>query len=329
MKYEALYIIIPTLNNEKQLPELLDSLRLQNYPRNVSVIISDGGSTDKTRKIAMKYKCKIINNPRRLAEFGVSVALNQINSGFAVIMACDNKFQDSSALKKLAFPLMVDSNIFVTYPKQTATIRDTWVTRYINMFTDPINHFVYGYAGNARTFKYCYPVITSNEQYTIFDFQNRDYPLIALAQGTMLRVNPVWVSDKGDDISPIIDAIQKGYKFAYVPDVLIEHHTIQSFLQYIKKQKWSFQNYFMGRNYGLGTRVHKTRVNRRIRLYIWPIYSASFIFPVLRAIIGLLIERKKEWIYHPILTYASLYALISEYFRINILKQKPGFERNV
>ncbi|MGA2417862.1 MAG: glycosyltransferase [Candidatus Staskawiczbacteria bacterium] len=54
-----LSIIIPTLNEEKYLPSLLESIKKQNFD-DCEIIIADAGSEDKTLEIAKKYNCKII-----------------------------------------------------------------------------------------------------------------------------------------------------------------------------------------------------------------------------------------------------------------------------
>lgn len=51
-------IIIPTLNEEKLLPLLLESIIKQTF-KNYEIIISDAGSTDNTQQIAKKYNCVI------------------------------------------------------------------------------------------------------------------------------------------------------------------------------------------------------------------------------------------------------------------------------
>lgn len=62
-------IIIPTLNEEKLLPKLLDQLSEASLKQKYQyeIIISDGGSKDKTIEIAKKYTDKIIihNKPVR------------------------------------------------------------------------------------------------------------------------------------------------------------------------------------------------------------------------------------------------------------------------
>ena len=55
-----LSIIIPTLNEEKYLQKLLDSIKKQSF-KNYEIIAADFNSKDKTREIARKHKCKITN----------------------------------------------------------------------------------------------------------------------------------------------------------------------------------------------------------------------------------------------------------------------------
>jgi glycosyltransferase involved in cell wall biosynthesis len=53
-----LSIVIPTYNEEKYLSSLLDSIKEQDVKCEITV--SDNNSKDKTREIARKYKCKIV-----------------------------------------------------------------------------------------------------------------------------------------------------------------------------------------------------------------------------------------------------------------------------
>lgn len=55
-----LSIIIPTKNEEEVLPELLKSIREQNY-KNYEIVVADAHSTDKTRSVAEKFGCRIVD----------------------------------------------------------------------------------------------------------------------------------------------------------------------------------------------------------------------------------------------------------------------------
>lgn len=56
---KELRIVVPTKNEEEYLPFLLDSLKKQTY-KNFEIVVADANSTDRTKEIAKKYKCKIV-----------------------------------------------------------------------------------------------------------------------------------------------------------------------------------------------------------------------------------------------------------------------------
>lgn len=55
-----LSIIIPTLNEEKNILILLNSIKKQSF-KDYEIIVADNKSKDKTRSIAKKFKCKIVD----------------------------------------------------------------------------------------------------------------------------------------------------------------------------------------------------------------------------------------------------------------------------
>jgi rSAM/selenodomain-associated transferase 2 len=57
----AVTIIIPTYNEDQELPQLLAYLE-KLEPKPLEIIISDGGSTDNTLEVASRFKVKIICN---------------------------------------------------------------------------------------------------------------------------------------------------------------------------------------------------------------------------------------------------------------------------
>ncbi len=85
-------IIIPTLNEEKLLPKLLDQLNDQNLKRkyDYEIIISDGGSKDRTIEIARKYTDKIVvhNESRRQKISEGKNAGFKISTGDVLVFIC-------------------------------------------------------------------------------------------------------------------------------------------------------------------------------------------------------------------------------------------------
>lgn len=70
-----LSIIIPTLNEEKYLSLLIESIKEQNFS-DYEIILADAGSEDKTLEIAKKYNCKVAKGgiPAKGRNQGASIA---------------------------------------------------------------------------------------------------------------------------------------------------------------------------------------------------------------------------------------------------------------
>ena len=107
-----LSIIIPTLNEEKYLPKLLESIKKQNI-KSYEIIVADSNSNDKTREIARKFGCKVVKgrkNPGSGRNNGAKVAKGSIL--FFIDADCyieDNFLQKAlnktkDKLKKLCMP---------------------------------------------------------------------------------------------------------------------------------------------------------------------------------------------------------------------------------
>lgn len=92
-------IIIPTQNEEKYLPALLDSISCQTF-KDLEVIVSDSGSTDTTIKYAKKHRCRTIaiknGSPAKGRNAGAKIAKGEI----LVFIDADCKLADNSAIAR-------------------------------------------------------------------------------------------------------------------------------------------------------------------------------------------------------------------------------------
>lgn len=75
----AISIVIPTYNEEKELPNLLRALKAQTF-QDFEVIVSDNHSTDTTRKLATDFGARIVDggNPSEGRNNGAKAAKNEI-----------------------------------------------------------------------------------------------------------------------------------------------------------------------------------------------------------------------------------------------------------
>jgi glycosyltransferase involved in cell wall biosynthesis len=93
-----LSIIIPTLNEEKYLPILLNQIKKQNFS-DYEIIVADGGSKDKTVEIAKQFGCIITKggNPAKGRNEGAKIAKGDV----FLFMDADNIYLPDNFLEKL------------------------------------------------------------------------------------------------------------------------------------------------------------------------------------------------------------------------------------
>lgn len=93
-----LSIIIPALNEEKNLPFLLEGINKQTF-KDYEIIVADGGSMDKTIEIAEHLGCKIVKGglPAKGRNEGAEIAQGNL----FLFMDADNKILADDFLEKL------------------------------------------------------------------------------------------------------------------------------------------------------------------------------------------------------------------------------------
>ena len=79
-----------TYNSESTIEKSLISIREQDFDqKKIEILVVDGNSTDKTRDIAKKYGCEIIDNPERLPEIAKMIGLRRAAGIYVSIMDSD------------------------------------------------------------------------------------------------------------------------------------------------------------------------------------------------------------------------------------------------
>lgn len=310
--------IIPTYNSSSFLDACLLSLRSQTY-KNIEIVIVDGKSTDNTVDIAKKYQTIILKNDEILAEPGVTLGFQNAKGEILIVMAVDNIFKEKDTVNKI-LSVFEDKKIYGAFPKHESGVEDNLFTKYTNIFTDPFNHFVYGYAANARTFKKVFRTIKHNDLYDIYDYNSAKVkPILALAQGFAVRKEfTLEKRNKMDDISPILNLINENKKIAYVHSVNLYHHTIKDMGHFIRKQRWAAKNALTGEQFGINSRSKNLLLGQKFKMYFFPIYSLSIVLPIINAIVHLVLDNEPMWLFHPAITFISGISIIYEYVRIKL-----------
>lgn len=91
-----LSIVIPTKNEEKYLPKLLESIKRQSFI-DYEIIVADNGSHDRTREIAETFNCKIVQGglPGAGRNRGAEAAIGEI----ILFLDADTELPDADFLK--------------------------------------------------------------------------------------------------------------------------------------------------------------------------------------------------------------------------------------
>ncbi len=298
-------LILPTLNEAARLPALLDSIRRQRYPSElIELLVADGGSTDDTVAIARAFGARVFHNPVRRAEPGAGMLLEKATGDVAMLLAADNAFAGDDFLEKMARPF-ADPNVAAAFPSLTSTAQDGGTARYFNAFSDPFNHFIYGGATSPASYHRTYRVKRRTGEYVVYDFGSGPRPLVALAQAFTIRLpyqKPHGTDE--DDVAPVEILLAEGREIAFVESAALEHHTVRDIGDALRKFAPRFRTRLTDAGQPVWGRLRASRRAQRLRAYVWPFYSVSFVLPAVAAIGGLVRDRRREWLYHPFVSAA-------------------------
>ena len=134
--------IMPTLNVEALLDNVLASIARQNYPRDqYEIILADAHSKDRTRDIAKKYGAIVLDDDGKNMEEGKRLALRHATGDYIVFVDADNEFTHPdflalavAALEKNPQALGVES-YYLPSPKMTSFC--AYITHLLHI-SDPI-----------------------------------------------------------------------------------------------------------------------------------------------------------------------------------------------
>lgn len=287
--YPYVSFVIPTLNEETNLPRCLTSIRKQRYSQNlIEVIIADGGSKDKTVKIAKSFHAKVIPNPDILHEQGKARAASVAKGDLIFFTDADNVLAHINWISAMVKPWQDNPRIVGFLPQTIGAPDSNGLDRYLgNLFTDPFTWFVYGFKANPKDYYRVFDVIIDTEGYKVFDFTKGDFPLFGLSQGVGTRNTFTRNSlSYADDLLSGIQLIQEQGLVAYVPSATIYHYHVSSIGNFIRKYQWRIRNNFKQQIKGMGlvNRIKYFSLRRKIRMYLFIPYGLSVIFPLIDAI---------------------------------------------
>ena len=304
--------IIPVYNAQKHIGTCLQSIRNQVYPQaDVEIIIADGGSVDDTLKIAKEYSAKIINNPKRLAEYGVQAGIACASGGLVVIFAADNELVGNNWLS-MVNDCFFSNNISAAWGRLVSGKNDTQLNKYFELIqSDPLNWFL---NGNLRRYIKKSQKIGS---YCVFQV-NPAKPLVWGANGLVFRrerIAHIWQQEGylGDN-DAFQTMIEEGSNtVAYFDQAFVYHHHVARLNDWIKKWKRNFIQHLLSKQ---ETRNMNWAFagNFKPRLFFWAIYSAIPVLAFMHSLYLMFKEMNAYWLYHPVVSCAQFWTYFAMIF---------------
>lgn len=321
-------IIIPTLNSAKTLKDCLESIVMQDYPKDrVEVIIADAGSTDGTLEIVNSINStnptnsinpidlKVVPNPLKTGEAGKAAGLKHAENDIIAFIDSDNILPDKDWLKRMVEPFD-DPEIVASEPiEYTYRTNDGYITRYCALLgmNDPLCLFLGNYD------RYCVltgkwtemPHIEEDKgNYLKIRLDKKHLPTIG-ANGFLIRRTVLKNHNIGgylfdiDVIYELLNSINPtNHRFAKVKTGII-HIFSGDIKTFARKQRRRIKDYLYYNK--LGVRKYPWKSTSKTKLLNF-IISCLTVAPLLfQSFRGYLKRQDKAWFFHPIACWITLW----------------------
>lgn len=314
--WPSVSVVIATRNSERTLYKCLSSVKMQQYPGAVEIVIADGGSQDKTLEIAKKFRVKVAHVPefKQNAEYNKGVAVDAAKNDLLLMIDHDNILPHAKWLKNMVQPLIDSKDIFGSgvlqfhYDKTMSLI-----DRYSALLggTDPVPFFFNKSAHQSYLydgFNLKAKVVDETKYYYKVRLNPDSMPSLG-GNGSVLRRNLVKLANSSPEnffhIDIHVDLAKKGFTtYAFVKDTVI-HLTGNSFLPFLRRRRYFIEKYHFEDKSKRRYSIYDPEKDK-VALTGFVFYSLSIIFPLSDSIRGFLKVPDTAWFIHPFMCLGIL-----------------------
>ncbi len=309
--------ITPMKEQDFRVIRLLKSIRLQNYPQHkIEIIITDGGSNPEVLKEAKKYRVKIFNNSKMLAEgagMGKDQGIWKSTGDFIVIAESDLELIGKNWINNMIRPFIEHKEIFASVPRLFINKQDNFTNKYLSYVgVDPFA--VYRSLEGNLVLKKLNKVQCNGYSLLKMD---KIKPYCMGSNGFMFKKSLIKdVGDYAQDVEFIARIANKGYhQFAVVENARVWHKNVQGFVNFLKKRvKWT-------RNYSkiyINEKKDFNWIHNKILFFLY-VLTNLLVLPNFFISLKKIIEYKDfSWILHAPLMFISTFLNI--YFTLTSRK---------
>ena len=256
-------VIVVTKNEEKNISECLESLIAQDYPKDrYELIIVDGASTDRTQEICQGYPAKLIV----AKSSGIAY---QRNTGIATAKGRYIAFTDADCIADKMWLRKLIEQIEESNDSVVAVGGPNLVPDADPPFSKVIGYAEQTFLGSGGS-PQCYQI---NQPKYVSSIPNCN---ILYRKETIATEKYDERLSVGEDLDLNFRLKQKGYKFLYLPNIVVWHHRPDRLMKFAR------QMFSYGKANARVTRKYK----KIIRWYNLPsalaVLSVIFSYPIIR-----------------------------------------------
>lgn len=271
MSYPTVSIVIPTLNGEATLAELLAMLSVQTIPIQ-EILVIDSSSEDRTPEIANRYDANYIGIDRQNFDHGGarSQAALQTSGELIVFFTQDAIPSGKKAVEHLIRPFSVDEHIGAAYGRQLPSFSANPFAAHLRYFNYPQQSSVRSFSDSKRLGLATVFLSNSFSAYRRSVLQEIDYFTKDLIFG--------------EDTCAAGRILMKGRKIAYVAEASVYHShnytCIEEFKRYFdigvlhQTQKWLLDTF--GNAHNRGSAFVKSEISFLLKERKWFLLPLSF-----------------------------------------------------
>jgi glycosyltransferase involved in cell wall biosynthesis len=317
-----LAIIIPTLNASKHLPRCLASIRAQTHFHKVSIIVVDGGSSDRSidnmlaSTLAYELPIYILHNPLGYAEHGKLLGTQKalsLGCDYIMYMDADNELASSVYVQEAIACLESYEDVAliecIAYdPGKVSSSFNTYLTTCLRV-ADPLMNFLIEDTdiGNTdgeyynKTKTYHYP---TGANCCVFRAEDIRYALFGIEQGISI---PLQVKDLQFEDTIIALRILRRYDGLFIRLPGYYHYTAQNIWQFIQKRRRQTRHYL---NTPRSPEDSCSWLPSRWKILLGVLYCLSVVGPCNTALYNMIKYYDGRWLWHPLACVTSILGLI-------------------
>jgi glycosyltransferase involved in cell wall biosynthesis len=285
--------VMPTLNVEALLDNVLSSITRQTYPRDrCEILLADAHSTDRTREIARKYGAIVLDDEGKNMEEGKRLALRQATGDYIVFVDADNEITHPDYIELAVKALAANPQALGVESYYPPSPRMSSFCAYLSHrlhISDPICWLM---SANPRLVKHDGEV----ERWTLPD-GTYAYPLGA--NGFVFRradLQSVQADEKFQDTHVAMFLMKNGQReWLRIRGRGVHHYYVQTWWEFVKKRRRATVHFLRVQE---KMPVNWMKERPPVPLWLAAVYCVTFVGPLWHTLRGLVRDGDARWLWH-------------------------------